>query len=428
MTVQHHGQTANHDVADTGVIQRLEQWLEERHKRILAYSQGPRESASTGSPGSPPRRLRRSAGAGGPGRGDGGCSCPPKLGVGFRREVGPDSWLTADKSPRRRARRATWPTRSGLEARGADRWTPMGVDLVRGRGPESRVGPVAVVPGKVERQFLLHGGQTIGDGGQTARALGLERPDGALDHGEAAILADGPEPLPDAAATAPSSEPFGDELPALVRDEMPGLVAGNPGKASQERPHGICGGLATEDRGAHDAPRAVVDGDAHPPAEGPDLRQGEGKPRGPEAKRGGNARQIDMPQVVRLPGGDDARRWLQGPAGFRGSRRAQHPADGRRAEVQTRTCENPGDPDSPHGGAEDLQPPPEVADEVGEPVHRLGETDESVGPLFIEAAHPRGNGRRGDQKAHGGLGQRPATRRAKLEDGQPLGGRVMGTR
>jgi hypothetical protein len=49
--VQHHGQAADHDVPDTGVIQRIEQWLEERHERILAYSRCPGESAATGVPG-----------------------------------------------------------------------------------------------------------------------------------------------------------------------------------------------------------------------------------------------------------------------------------------------------------------------------------------------------------------------------------------
>jgi len=83
------------------------------------------------------------------------------------------------------------------------------------------VGPVAVVPGDVEGQFLFHGGETVRNRDESPRALGLERPDAALDHGEAAVLANGPEALSDAAATAPASELPGREPPALVGDEIP---------------------------------------------------------------------------------------------------------------------------------------------------------------------------------------------------------------
>ncbi len=37
--------------ADTGVIRRLEQWLEDRHGRILAYSRCLVENAATNAPG-----------------------------------------------------------------------------------------------------------------------------------------------------------------------------------------------------------------------------------------------------------------------------------------------------------------------------------------------------------------------------------------
>ena len=39
----------------------------------------------------------------------------------------------------------------------------------------------------------------------------------------------------------------------------------------------------------------------------PDLGQGEGQPGGPESKRSWNGRQIKVPEVIGVPGGDDAR-------------------------------------------------------------------------------------------------------------------------
>src|SRR5438093_4497708 len=246
----------------------------------------------------------------------------------------------------------------------------MVVDLVRGRGPESRVRSVSVVPGEVEFELLLEGRETVRNLDESARALVLERPDASFNHSKAAVRTDGAEALPDAAASTPAPEPPGDELPALVGDEMPRLVTCHTNEPLHEPAHGIRGGLAWEYCEPHHAPRIVVDGDTHPPTERPDLGQGEGNPRNPEAERGGHAGEVDMPEVARPAGGDDARRDLRGRHRFMRSRRAQHPANRRRSEMQTRTGENPGDPDSPHGGAQDLQTADEVADEVGEAIHR----------------------------------------------------------
>jgi hypothetical protein len=64
-------------------------------------------------------------------------------------------------------------------------------------------------------------------------ALVLESPDTALDHGHASVFADGPESLPEATPPAPAPELPRDELPALIREEVPWLmtcdsVAGPP--------------------------------------------------------------------------------------------------------------------------------------------------------------------------------------------------------
>jgi hypothetical protein len=146
------------------------------------------------------------------------------------------------------------------------------------------MGAMAGVPREVKSELLLEIGGTVRNGDQPSSAFSLNRPDAALDHGQAAVLADGAEPLPDAAATAPSSEFLGDELPALVGDEIPGLMAYLHEESLKESANGTRGRLAAADRESHHPPRAVVDGDTHPPAERPHLRQGERNPRCPEAE------------------------------------------------------------------------------------------------------------------------------------------------
>ena len=105
----------------------------------------------------------------------------------------PDSRLTADQSLGRGARRATWPSRSWFKARRPGRWTPMIVDLVRGRGSESGVRPVAAIPGEVKPELLLEISETVWNRDQPSSALGLDRPDATLDDGEAAHP--GPRPV-----------------------------------------------------------------------------------------------------------------------------------------------------------------------------------------------------------------------------------------
>src|SRR5712692_2834422 len=112
----------------------------------------------------------------------------------------------------------------------------MVVDLVGSGGAESGVGPVAVVPGEVEKQLPLHDSETVRNQNQSPRALVLDGADAALDHGEAAIASDGAEPLADAATATPALELPGDELAALVGDEVPGLMA--PEQALQKPPNG----------------------------------------------------------------------------------------------------------------------------------------------------------------------------------------------
>jgi hypothetical protein len=131
-------------------------------------------------------------------------------------EVELDSRLTPYQRPWARAGGAAWPSRSGLEARGTDCGTPMMVDLVGGRASEPGMWPMPVVPRDVDPEVLLEAGKPIRNRDEPARALALDRPDAALDHGEASVLADGPEALADSPATTPAPEFPSDELPAVI--------------------------------------------------------------------------------------------------------------------------------------------------------------------------------------------------------------------
>jgi hypothetical protein len=93
---------------------------------------------------------------------------------------------------------------------------------------------MAFVPSEVKIDLLHECRETVWNPDESSGALVLERPDATLDHGEATVLTDSPEPLSDAAATAPTSELLGDELHALVGDEIPGLMAHLPEEPLQE--------------------------------------------------------------------------------------------------------------------------------------------------------------------------------------------------
>jgi len=93
--------------------------------------------------------------------------------------------------------------------------------------------------------------------------------------------------------------------------------------------------------------------------------------------------------------------------------------------VETRTGENPGDPYSPHSGAKDLQPPHDVADEVGEPIHRFRQPNESLNPVLVDPRRPGGDGQGSYEKAACSLGEGPRSRGPKLQDGQAFGRRVV---
>src|SRR5713101_8287592 len=95
--------------------------------------------------------------------------------------------------------------------------------------------------------------------------------------------------------------------------------------------------------------------------------------------------------------------------------------------METRAGQNLGNLDLAQGRAEDPETLHEVADELRELVHRLGQADERIRPLLIETPHPRSDGERSHQEDPGGLDGRPAACGTKLEDCQPRYGWIMGS-
>jgi len=81
------------------------------------------------------------------------------LGVEANRQIELGSRLTADESQWCGTPGSSWPSRAGLKARRSDRPALSVDDLVGGSAGKPGMRPVSVVPGEVERQFLVEGGE-----------------------------------------------------------------------------------------------------------------------------------------------------------------------------------------------------------------------------------------------------------------------------
>ncbi len=169
-----------------------------------------------------------------------------------------------------RARRPSRPAVARLEPGTPTRREPTVIDLVWGSARESGMRSVPVVPVDVQQQLMLEGCEAEGDEDRP-RTLVLHRADESLEDPEAAVLADGTEPLLDATMPTPRAELVGGELRALIGDEVPGPAACLSGSAVEEL-HGCKGRrLALEDHDAHHAAGEMIDDHGNPPAEGPAL-------------------------------------------------------------------------------------------------------------------------------------------------------------
>ena len=166
------------------------------------------------------------------------------------------------------------------------------------------------MPGEVEHQLLLEPGEAVRNEDQPSRAFGFECSHAALDHRQASMLVERSEPGLNSPTPTPPSESSRNELLAPVGNEVPWPRSRFPEDPREEFSNRSRGRYRTVDRESHQASGEVIDDGRYPPAKRPDLRQSEGKPRSPESERCGNGREIDVPEVIGVPGGDDVSGFL----------------------------------------------------------------------------------------------------------------------
>src|SRR5437867_5718442 len=204
--------------------------------------------------------------------------------------------------------------------------------------------------------------------------------------------------MPNPLATAPPSESLRDELSAVVGDEVVRPLSRPLESSFEESPHRGRARQRTINGESHDPPREVIDGHGEPPAKRPNLRQGEGNPRGPEAECCGNRGQINMPEVIRMSGSDhggDSLRSLSGPWP---PSVPKHSSDRRRPQMESRTGQDLSEFHLPQRWAEDSETFDEVGNKLRELVHRFGQADQGIRAFLIETPHPGRNREGGHQE------------------------------
>ena len=92
--------------------------------------------------------------------------------------------------------------------------------------------------------------------------------------------------------------------------------------------------------------------------------------------------------MIRLPGGHDTSGRLRSMAKLGLSHIVQHPPHRGCSEMETRPGKDLGDLDLPQSGAEDPETSHEIAEEVGELVHQIGQADERIRAFLVEAHRP----------------------------------------
>jgi hypothetical protein len=261
-----------------------------------------------------------------------------------------------------------------------------------------------VVPARIAKEFLPY----RFDGHRNEelpKALLLHRSDESLDDGEAGRLAEKPESDSYSAPLTPPLVRSADELPSLRP-----LVAY---RSAEKRLHLLGRRDSRKHCEADEAAGDLVNDDGHPPAEGPALRQREGKPPNPETRSCGDRRQVEMPHLPWMPS--------DGPTPWSPSRRdvvvertdrlTYHPADCRCTQVQAGFCEHVGHTLGPHRREQELQLAHEVPDEVRVAVHRLSGLNERGLTMLVEATHPQLHRVQVEQEDVRSLLERPAPRR-----------------
>ena len=80
-----------------------------------------------------------------------------------------------------------------------------------------------------------------------------------------------------------------------------------PSRRVEEASDIACGGQSEKELGRDDGAGAVIEDGGQPEAEGPALEESLREPGNPEARDKRKAREVDVPDVVGVAGGDGAR-------------------------------------------------------------------------------------------------------------------------
>jgi hypothetical protein len=166
------------------------------------------------------------------------------------------------------------------------------------------MGSSSVVPAEIVRQFGLkciephryH---------DSSRALVLDGPDEALNQRNRPMLSDRTKPRLDAARVTPISILLA-KLRPLVADNVLRCASSELNGSVKQIRHVTRSRLLLVDAVHQGFAGVMVDDHGHPEAEGPALHESKRKPRYPESQARGYHREIDVPDVMRIFGGDRA--------------------------------------------------------------------------------------------------------------------------
>ena len=192
------------------------------------------------------------------------------------------SRLASNKRLRPRASRRTRPALTSFDAWSSVSRSLTEVNFIRRSAIERCMRAPFVVPVD-ERKKLATACFSLRRYQNSSRVLVLYASDQTLDHGDAAMLADGTVSRRlDAFAFDPTTKRVAIEDAVPVTDDVFWRRVGTTDRPSQEDAHGTTVWPVGNDADVDNSAREMVDDDSDPPTKRPALRQSERQPRCPE--------------------------------------------------------------------------------------------------------------------------------------------------
>jgi len=142
-------------------------------------------------------------------------------------------------------------------------------------------------------------------------ALGFKRAEEPLQDSDAAVFSDCAVAWLDVPSLAPLFKCHTPELSAFVGDDIFRRLTDSPDQAVEKRCDLARCRRRFEYSETDDTACAMIYGTSHPPAKRPALNHGHWQPGNPETGLCGNNRQVDMPNMVGVIGGNSVARWFE---------------------------------------------------------------------------------------------------------------------